>query len=367
MHYVVKPGDALWKIAARELNDSGRWPEIAELNRLQSPYILHVGQSLRMPTRKHVHTPTEIFASEPVCRVPDPLENIGPASAAMNKILTKVDTDPELKGAGVVIKFPSGQTFQLRQSNHRSGLETVVVAEISMPEPADQRSWWERWNGVVLNCGGAAISWAAVGLSTAAEVPSLGSATPLVVLSYTSAVATTAQCTLAVAKETNSDFREYVETDGQWIDYADIALDAISLAGGVGGAINAVRSSSTLIATRKYAKYLNAQRKGKLLKTLQKIEKHDKDLVYFRNALQKLKATGKVADPAGRGISNNLLKRTLPYVTNSLRKETIAGIGDAVSGAAATTSSYYGGVGPKNLGLVKVSISILQENIGKAR
>jgi nucleoid-associated protein YgaU len=47
--YVVKSGDSLSRIAARELGDSGRWTEIRDLNPGLNPDRLKVGASIAMP------------------------------------------------------------------------------------------------------------------------------------------------------------------------------------------------------------------------------------------------------------------------------------------------------------------------------
>ena len=49
--YVVKPGDTLASIAARELGHYSRWPEIAEINRATVPNtnLIEVGQKLVLP------------------------------------------------------------------------------------------------------------------------------------------------------------------------------------------------------------------------------------------------------------------------------------------------------------------------------
>jgi nucleoid-associated protein YgaU len=47
--YTVKKGDTLVSIAARQLGDYTRWPEIATLNGLRDPNRLTVGQRLRLP------------------------------------------------------------------------------------------------------------------------------------------------------------------------------------------------------------------------------------------------------------------------------------------------------------------------------
>jgi LysM repeat protein len=55
--YVVERGDSLWRIAARELNNSWRWPEIASLNMLKEPYTILAGQRLYLPKQRQPATP----------------------------------------------------------------------------------------------------------------------------------------------------------------------------------------------------------------------------------------------------------------------------------------------------------------------
>ena len=47
--YTVRAGDTLSGIAARELGDMNRWPEIADLNGVRDPRALAIGQELRLP------------------------------------------------------------------------------------------------------------------------------------------------------------------------------------------------------------------------------------------------------------------------------------------------------------------------------
>lgn len=44
--YIVEPGDTLWSIAEHFLGDGNRYKEIAELNNLADPNIIHAGQEL---------------------------------------------------------------------------------------------------------------------------------------------------------------------------------------------------------------------------------------------------------------------------------------------------------------------------------
>lgn len=49
--YTVKAGDTLSAIAARELGDSSRWTDIADLNGIRDPRKLRVGQVLKLPAK----------------------------------------------------------------------------------------------------------------------------------------------------------------------------------------------------------------------------------------------------------------------------------------------------------------------------
>jgi LysM repeat protein len=364
MSYIVRKGDNLWTIAARELNDSNRWHEIAKINRLNSPYLLYVDQSLQLPPKQKVLKPAEIFTSEVAARVPAPTDDLGPGLAELKKAFAVIDSFPELKGTGVVLRFPPEASHILRESDHPSGLKTWVVADATLPEPADPRSWWERWNGVVLGCGGAAIGWGSVALSLGAVVPSFGTSTPLLVINITGASASSLQCALAVAKETNEHFQKFAESeDGYLLDYADVALDLIGIAGGVANAMNILKNGGKVLDNYKYVKLLNTERKGKLLKTLARIEKQQGELKYVRDAVANLIKAEKVFDPVGRTLSNNILKRSLPFITKQVTKESRGTIADSLGIAIGLASSYYGGVGPSSFGYVKLVVSILQEQL----
>lgn len=50
MIYIVKPGDTLSAIARDQLGSASRWPEIAKLNSIDNPNLIHAGDELRLPS-----------------------------------------------------------------------------------------------------------------------------------------------------------------------------------------------------------------------------------------------------------------------------------------------------------------------------
>lgn len=47
--YTVVKGDSLWNIAVRSYGDGYKWTEIAEVNNLKNPDIIHAGNVLTLP------------------------------------------------------------------------------------------------------------------------------------------------------------------------------------------------------------------------------------------------------------------------------------------------------------------------------
>jgi len=47
--YVIKEGDDLWDIALRAYGDGYKWVEIAEVNNLENPDVIHVDNTLKLP------------------------------------------------------------------------------------------------------------------------------------------------------------------------------------------------------------------------------------------------------------------------------------------------------------------------------
>lgn len=65
MLYRVEVDDSLSKIARDVLGDMDRWPEIARLNQLNPPYIIHPGELLLLPDETELE-PMRIAIEKPV-------------------------------------------------------------------------------------------------------------------------------------------------------------------------------------------------------------------------------------------------------------------------------------------------------------
>ena len=48
--YNIVKGDCLYNIAKKQLGDASKWPEIAKLNGISSPYTIYPNQVLKMPS-----------------------------------------------------------------------------------------------------------------------------------------------------------------------------------------------------------------------------------------------------------------------------------------------------------------------------
>ena len=56
-NYIIQYGDTLKKIAKEKLGNEERWYEIAQLNNLQSPYQLYIGEKIKLPNRISMFKP----------------------------------------------------------------------------------------------------------------------------------------------------------------------------------------------------------------------------------------------------------------------------------------------------------------------
>lgn len=75
--YTVRAGDTLSLIARQALGDLNRWPEIARLNKLSSPYTIRVGQTLALPEGR---------ASAAADTTPPPAASVREASSRLTQL-----------------------------------------------------------------------------------------------------------------------------------------------------------------------------------------------------------------------------------------------------------------------------------------
>lgn len=82
--YTVQSGDSLSKIARDKLGDMERWREVAYINSLSHPYIVHPGQIIQLPDDSSplVIDITEGTGKPPV--VDNPLVNNSLAAPALS-------------------------------------------------------------------------------------------------------------------------------------------------------------------------------------------------------------------------------------------------------------------------------------------
>jgi putative chitinase len=63
--YTIKPGDDLWSISEDVYNDGYKWIEIAKINKIKNPELIHVGNKLMIPTVAPTIVQKELTAMKP--------------------------------------------------------------------------------------------------------------------------------------------------------------------------------------------------------------------------------------------------------------------------------------------------------------
>ncbi len=277
---------------------------------------------------------------------------------AIDSILKAIDGDKDLSGAGVILEMAGAEPLRIRESDHPSGKPTDVIVKMSFATANKDNSWWTKWSGAVLNCGGTALGVVGTAVSCTAAPVTGGLSAPACYLSVVGTVGSATQCSLAVAKATNEEFAEYVQTeDGKWIDNVDIGLDLMSLGLGVGMLKSAVKSGSSALKASKYASLLGKTDKGKLLKTLEKLEKLQAEYGDLRKLLERgvvLKNPAKKAQ-----LTNNIIRRMLPLTTKQINRELVESLSTVIGTVLSIQSSHSEGVIGKLEGL-KIEIEVQQ-------
>jgi hypothetical protein len=160
-----------------------------------------------------------------------------------------IDNFPEFRGAGIGI-FADGKYQSLRNSNHATGLRTVIVLEeiprsatgasTTAPSPHLGREIF----GAVISCGGAVASGAAAGAETLSAPITMGSSAALLFVTVPVASASALQCGLSMGRVSNSIFAPENNQNldsAEWFNKTSTVLDAISLLDTARGAGDAIR------------------------------------------------------------------------------------------------------------------------------
>ena len=281
---------------------------------------------------------------------------------AILEIQKNVDMVPPLTGAGIVLEFPGVDPLLLRNTRSADGYETWVRLTVELPVPARPESlgFWDRWSDSAITCGATLFGAGATALSCGATPFTAGASTPVCVASWVGTSASGAQCVMATAKVLSDDFAEYVESDdGHWVNYVDISLDLISLGVGVASLPNALKSTSNVYRMSKYSRYLSRVEKGKLMKTMKRVEELLGEMPEIRNMFEK---GLRLANPAGKTeLTNNIIKRMLPRVRYELRRRTVQDLSAIISATLSSVGSTRGGVGSESWGLLKsIRVEIYQ-------
>ena len=180
-----------------------------------------------------------------------------------NEFFKKIDSIPELIGAGVI--YTNGATaVKLREFQPICYVNPVYVILKEAP-PLNKKTELQaelesnsrnsklvgELVGAGLSCGAAVFSWIVIAGASAAVPVSGGASSAVVVLTYSAAIASTAQCA-------NSLFRtggEIVEPSvNDWLDSQEwytnttMALDIISVAGAAGAGFATIKTAITIRA-----------------------------------------------------------------------------------------------------------------------
>jgi len=175
----------------------------------------------------------------------------------------RIDAIPELAGAGVIYASDSA-IVKLREFQPICSIKPVYVLFKEAP-PANKKAELQahlesnhrnshmagELLGAGLSCGAAVLSWIVIVGASAAVPVSGGASTAVVVLTYSAAAASTAQCVNSVGRSvleaTAPSVNDWLDSQ-EWYTNASTALDVISVAGAVGSGFATIKTVFTVRA-----------------------------------------------------------------------------------------------------------------------
>ena len=180
------------------------------------------------------------------------------------KLFNAIDNDPALIGAGVVYVGSQGQKVELRPfeplcyvnpfkvvlKEPSAGSRTSAVEHAAdiRSRPQDSRLLMESLN-TGLSCTAAVLGWVVVIGSTTSIPLTGGTSTPITILSYSAATASSIQCINGVVRTGNEiaypQGNDWLDSQ-DWYQTAVFALDLISVGGAAGSGLMTVRRMKLL-------------------------------------------------------------------------------------------------------------------------
>ncbi|MGD8940891.1 MAG: hypothetical protein PVJ72_16010 [Gammaproteobacteria bacterium] len=175
----------------------------------------------------------------------------------------RIDAIPELIGAGVI--YTNGATaVKLREFQPICYLNPVYVVLKEAP-PLNKKTELQaelesnprnsklvgELVGAGLSCGAAALSWIVIVGASAAVPVSGGASTAVVVLTYSAAIASTAQCANSILRTggeiVEPSLNDWLDSQ-EWYTNTTTALDIISVAGAAGAGFATIKTAITVRA-----------------------------------------------------------------------------------------------------------------------
>lgn len=186
-------------------------------------------------------------------------------------ILSAVDVNPTLNGAGVTLIDATGHATDLRGGPRRMRVYISVTPQMDsaqFPPEKQLPTFWERWGSTVLSCGSTAATGVVIGLSG-------GTATPIV---GAFALNSAALCGMSLGKAIEYDAWAEFEKNGggdykAWLTI-ETAMSLADLLSGVGGAMKVLKGWNAVGKLAKLKKAVSGEKltRKQLLKVIQQID-----------------------------------------------------------------------------------------------
>jgi len=328
--HVVKPGDTLAAIAKKYGLKS--WQELYN-------HPTNAAFRAKRPNPNQISVGDQIVIPRPAGAAPasfqSPIQPVGglQRNAA---IIEAVDSDPSLRGAGIILIDAAGNSTEVRGGPRKTWVYISTVPLSASPPPERQiPSFWDRWGSSVLSCGSATATGVVIYLT--------GGTASLVVGAF--AVNSAALCGMSLGKSFAYDAWQEFEENGGGAYKAWLTVEtAMSLADLLNGAKGAVRFLDSWNKAGKLAKLEKAVRGKKmtrrqLLKAIREVDPNfqadlsAKGAGYYSKGKLVMGGQQVLAANHFKSLSNQQARVLIGAIGDAL---TIGGTGGTVTGVKKT-------------------------------